>query len=332
MLEHTEEGKAPAHYKEMYVFALAPVQQLVQLAEGAGWVVSEPMRDWLYKFHSRVLGSHVREDGLRECRQVEHDNQNKKAAPRTLYGKLTSSCCLNQRHQYRSPSIAPGRTDRNVKLPEDTFKPSAKNMSTDCKSLKGTTSKTTWFSPTAQSSVSPFADLELFRTLEAGVGGDMLQSSRAWMGALVVGDNMLIRKVGANIWLMPLAHVPDSIVICIEMHAELAPCGGCIMCYIMPAAIAPVYVAVIEFSQWEAMAITWLSPLAQVRRWRASLTATKDTHYQAQRIRAVPTTDAAPASVLELAARNAFWSLPMQLLRKVTDMRKIDKVLLRGNR
>ena len=212
--------------------------------------------------------------------------------------------------------VSASRGVRSASLPDNLFKPSAANMSVNCKSIKGTTAKTEWFSPTADTSVTPFADLALFHSLEAGAGGDMLGAGTAWKGALVVGDNMLLRRQGTAQWFLPLGHVPGSLVIAVEVKQELAPAPGMLFCYLMPTNIAPVYLAVTKWDDWQAMPVEWLSPLSQMNRWTPALSA-PGAHYSVHKIRAVAKSD--PMPILDLAAKNAFWTLPTQLLRKIAD-------------
>lgn len=158
LAQQVEEGSAPKYLLDRSIFHLRPVQQAVEILRSSGWQITDSVSTWLRSFHSRSLGSQICEDGLKDCRQVEHDNENRKASAKTLLDKLTQGTTIAQRHQYDEPRVCNAQVMRGAHLPAGAFKASAKTASHDFAGVKGASASTAWFSPSAERMALPFAD------------------------------------------------------------------------------------------------------------------------------------------------------------------------------
>ena len=285
----------------------------------------------MMRFHSRCMGSQLVEDGLRDCRQCEAAAPNKKAAPKTLMAAMVASSTLHTRHRYDEPRTSGNQKMwRNAGLPEDAFRPSAKESSLDLSGIKSTTQKTSWFSPSADRTSLPWSDLALLRqgcvVAEEGAEPRLQGLEEAWQGGLLAGDNMVVRKKGTEVYTFVLGHFSESAVVGIDAVEDFLFVGeACSKHWCLPKVVTLRWFAVSNWDDYEAMPVTWLSPLGQLKRWPLMRTADRSLSVRAF----VDTTiaqDHKPLPVVHVAAHRAFWQLPIQTLKEIAKSLSIDEV------
>lgn len=315
------DGTAPKYLLDRHAFHLKPVVQLVEIMRSTNWRITPEVSAWLRNFHARIMGSQVCEDGLKDCRQVEHDNQNRKANTKGLFHKMVCGNTLTERHHYSEPKASVSQYVRGAHLPDEAFHSSAKTATKDFSSVKGPSASTIWFSPSAERTSLPYADLDLL-DLSYDEGADTFRPmSTAWMNTIIGGKGMVIRKKRTQRWLFPLGGYSDSVCYCVPAEVEMCPRSPVKQWFLLPTstcALVPIVVG--DFEDWEAIPFLWLSPLGQERAMKTGRNNRKRKFFSVVAARAMcdpKISDGAALSVLKVAAHFAFWSQPAIVLKKL---------------
>jgi hypothetical protein len=183
--------------------------------------------------------------------------------------------------------------------------------------------KPSWFSPSAERSALPFADLELFSSLRVVPPvGEFTGIEHAWLGALCVSPDILIRKKGTVDFFFVAGHFADSVVL--GFRAVPDPSFGKQDVFRLPSSGGPVFIAILSLDDWEGIPLTWLSPLSQCSRFAS---CRKSPHTS---LRLVAARDSALAKgvlpLLKVCAHKAFSNCPVPLLRKLAKELDIEAV------
>ena len=216
------EGAAPKYILERSIFHTTSVRQLCSILHDCDWEPDLRALGWLEGYHSRLLGSQIVEDALRDCRTCEHNSANRRATPKTMFAHLASSPTLTQRHKFDGPHSSVDGHARNTQFPDDAFKPSTKHMSIDCHSIYSTITKPHWFSPSAERSSLPFFDLNMLE--QTCIDEQFVGLGSMWLGAFVCGRGIVISHpaTSSDVW-FPLGQVSDSAVILLRAVKSHVP-------------------------------------------------------------------------------------------------------------
>lgn len=305
------DGTAPKYLLDRHAFHLKPVVQLVEIMRSTNWRITPEVSAWLRNFLARIMGSQVCEDGLKDCRQVEHDNQNRKANTKGLFHKMVCGNTLTERHHYSEPKASVSQYVRGAHLPDEAFHSSAKTATKDVSSVKGPSASTTWFSPSAERTSLPYADLDLL-DLSYDEGADTFRPmSTAWMNTIIGGKGMVSARKGRS----------GGWCYCVPAEVEMCPRSLVKQWFLLPTstcALAPIVVG--DFEDWEAIPLLWLSPLGQERAMKTVRNNRKRKFFSVVAARAMcdpKISDGAALSVLKVAAHFAFWSQPAAVLKKL---------------
>lgn len=325
------DGSAPKYLLDRHCFHLMPVVQLVEVMREAAWTLTPEVTAWLQSFHSRILGSQVCEDGLKDCRSLEHRNENRKANVKSLFHRLIVGSTLSMRHSYQQPPVSPAQVVRGAALPDAAYHASAKKATVNVAGVKGDSQKTDWFSPIAERTSLPYADLHLLSLAYNAAEGRLRSMDSAWMNQIAAGKNLVIRKKqrSASQWLFPVGAFSDSVCLCVPAKVHrfqgkqffALPSAGCQL----------VTIFIEDLADWEAVGLVWLSPLGQ-QRAMGQLGACNRRKQQPElplaiRAMADPVISPSGASpLLQVAARSAFWKLPGVLLKKLARHLDIQEV------
>lgn len=314
-------GASPAFLLARHIFHLKPVQQLVQALEAREWVLDSSILLWLSRFHRRLIGSQIAEDGLRECRQVESNALSKRAPAKTLYYRLAQSRVIDERHRFTAPRTLGRRPCRDAHMPDDAFRASSRSSSMSFGEIKGASAKTPWYSPSAQRWSVAYGDLSLLQ-LQRQPGGEHLGLADAWQGLLLSGSDFLVRKQGGGgEFMYPLGHIEGSISLAWPASSERI---GESQAWQPASPGKVVHLAVCDWHEWEAIPIKAVSPLSQLAAWPV----THKAPHQCLLVRCVldQTVASGPLPLLSLAARHAFWELPLVSLKRIARQLNISDV------
>jgi hypothetical protein len=231
--------------------------------QASNWIVTERVHRWLTLFHSRIIGSQVCEDGLKDCRQLEHDNQNRKASGKSSFNKLITGNTLDVRHRYKQPKRSGTRAMRGATLPDEAYHASTKTNSVDLSTIKGSTSKTAWFSTNAERSALPFADLSLLRMSHDAASNTFKGLDFIWMNTIADCHDIIIRRIGSSDkFMLPLGSFCDSACIVVSIDVGEVPGLGTVY-YLPTGACSVETVSIMDFTMWEGIPLAWLPPLEQ---------------------------------------------------------------------
>lgn len=213
-------------------------------------------------------------------------------------------------HRFENISMDQLTPQRQIRLPKESFYPSAETQSMPFQRISGTSAKPTWYSPSGANWGQRDADLALVNELARTGAFD--KASLAWQGSLVQGHyKLIIRKVGAEDWFFPRIHWPDSSVLCIPAAEGHLPSSGqrFWVADTAAAAASPVYLSILDLREWEAVVYTWHSCFWQAQQC-PDVARTIGPSLRA--FSEVP-----PAPLLDVLAREAFFTIGGTTIKKL---------------
>lgn len=288
------------------VFHLPAVQQHVRALLEVGSSLSEEYVQWLADDHRRLYGTQVVEDSFNRESKLIRMQMNRRSRTLRQWARLIRSKVLCGVHHF-DEHVPAFPAFKGRFLPSEALLPRQCKPSIDMGGLVGVSSSPAWYSPGASTQHIEHCDLEFVRLLFSE--GRLADADKAWQNAFLVADNILLRRVsevaGAAPWLFPTGSCGATASFAWPAQSREAP-GG-LVCF-SPQVQAPEelpWVALLALSEWEAWAFEWKSPLWQSLAWGAHLGA------------AVAVPIRSPEPLLIVAARNAFWAIPLPVLQQL---------------
>lgn len=295
-------------------FNLVLVQQLRRMVELGNGSVNERFRHWLRCFHRRCMSDQISEDQLRECRSVEHQSTTRKAPAKTCYMKLAEMNMLGTRHSFDEVEPRKSMLTRGLAFPPSAHKIQRDLASLDFSSVVGS-GGARWYSPRADGLCTEVADLELLRLCHTPRG--FVGLDKTWQNSLLDGAGYLLKHCSAEQWLFPLGQVPQSCGLAWPAKPRLLISGRPdSKCYELDPQGEMVFITIVRLSDFVAVPIEVMAPVAaSIRCLGGGLSST-----DIMQIRFMVPVDAPPEQpLLMMAARKAFWSLPITGLKKFAD-------------
>ena len=152
------------HLVARSVFLLAPVQQIVLLAEKALWACAGEILAIVRKRSIRFLASQLTEDGAQKCKRKAEVSKHNMLSAATIWGELVDRKVLSEQHSFNEISRRGEPSTRRPALPSDIFRSSLTHPNKHV-DLKGITSKVDYVSPGAKDLPLPACDLRLTELL-----------------------------------------------------------------------------------------------------------------------------------------------------------------------
>ena len=183
-----------------------------------------------------------------------------------------------------------------------------------------------WFSPSASNVFLPYADLELCRQASsAGLLGRLHDRSYSRL----VCKHILLREKGTASWQLGLGNVDG----CIGVTWPMRDVEGGLFEVLTDQASVRSFVAILDPSRFEAMPITWISPMQ--RAIRRELAAVGKDGYDWHQVQLKEASHYGPLSVvamplgpakdlLEVVATQGFFDLPLSYLRDLCQKLDVD--------
>ena len=267
-----QEDRANLEYlRTRSLFQIRPVQHLCRCLKVEGWKVTGRMQSTLATIHTRVMATQAIEDGFHTCRDTETKALSKQAVSRTCYEKLLSSAVLTKRHHFQVPSIEGIPTPRAERIPDEYFKanwvlegkPHLREEPLPYMNIIGFGAPN-WYSSRAQDLPVPHADCSLLDL--ASTYGQTHLLPNAWLNMFFQGHHLLVRrkKPVEGPWCFVLGSVPGSASMVWEAvevevksahHKVFEPAVG---------RDKARWEVILDLKDWEALSLTWRSPLWQV--------------------------------------------------------------------
>ena len=185
----------------------------------------------------------------------------------------------------------------------------------------------TWYSPGASGYMAPLADLEAARVAKRSDKIGLLGNR---VLARLVNPGLLIRKAGTEAWMLGVGSIDGAVAVAWPMEKRR---DGCYI-PLAGATTTRSLVTVLDISEWEAMPVRWISPMARAIR-QELIKLGEESNFQKEvelkdasayggqlSMGALPTAPA--SSLLQAAAREAFWSLPLTFLRDLAERLEIE--------
>lgn len=304
------------------VFELVPVQQLWEIARREGFRVTPEFRDWLEARFNKIAQSQAAEDGFNVMKNAPVKALHRTGRPQYHYKKLLDSNVLEVKHDYIDVGYDSSTLGRGVVLNNDHFEPAIENLSIKTQDLVSYSPKTTWYSPQAIALSAPHGDLCV---LEEAVTNDHLDRMKhLWLGGVMhPHHNMIVRRGEPDqdgAWYFPLVPVEDKCgVLFWPAERVPSPPGRDDLVFWRPATDASAWslLPVWDLSEWRAIRIAWKSPLSNHLRHKTTRRSWGSWAVSAEQC-------GGEGSLLEIAAGQAFWSLPQAFVHKIAAHGGVD--------
>lgn len=322
-MEAYEELKLRTHHipglmeiRDRHLFGNVVNMQLLAAFRESQWVLTAPIQRHLKCHFSRVCSTQVVEDAS------NHQTNNgvlvkrkKLGRPQRAVGALLERRVLSRVHRYSEVQPDSSAVLRGAAAPPDFFVAKAKEQSVPFSETVGTSSKATWWSPSAERCGTPSADLELLRYAQDGDKWRQIQY--AWLGAICRWQhNIIFRRRGEERWYFALGPVGESCVLGWPTKEVQVQQGGIGSSFFEPIVSEkrPSLFAVCELSPWEGCAFEWHSPA-----WTA-----RESPAAQQRARVLAVRSSPTMSLARLAATSAYWNLPLSFLQALAAYKGLD--------
>ena len=300
--------KLGRHFRDLQkrsVFNQIAVQQLRKVLEAVDWRGGHGrMQNWLRKRGKSLHSSYLAEEAFQRQRSAESSGRNKRVADVRKHDILLSRRLISQVN--RMVEIEPMPPQPSPSIGTHVFRVNHDKAPEWFRDIATTSSKPSWHSPSAASSAKRVADMALCEHLDERDDWDSL--SDAWWVLLLRGTDILIRRVGEAQWHFALGDVCEVAGLgwpaemkTLGMQQWAIPCG---------AGTSLDWVFVTRPSDFEAIEYKWRSPYSQAV-IANSLGVPPFSHCVACQLRG----EAAP--LLTLAARCAFWKLPLSAVQAI---------------
>jgi len=232
-----------------------------------------------------------------------------------LWASLVEREVLSKVHEFAEVDAATVPAPRCSTIPQQVHRGSAKEIATkiNLKNIIGYSLQPPWNSPGASMLSAPWGDIELVQRCKAA--GDLEAAQNGWLCCLLRGTNLLVNRHGTDSWFFSLGDCCSAIGLGWPAEKCTWPGDGEEGFYFVPRAApgtAFEYLPVTKLGEWYCLEYDWQSPMRQVAQhmYYVGLTG------QAASVKAVPRTTTS-STLLQVAANNAFWSLPTALLQQI---------------
>ena len=257
-----------------------------------------------------IGGTKLSEDCAQKGRALESTggNANKTMRPQRLWDHLVSSMICSKVHGYQEVPWEGMPIPRGMQgsLGPNLYKASVRGTPAELKDIMGSSSTTSWYSPSALCQCEQDLDLELAFACEATGEWDLAGDVR-WCALLKDGFSFLIRdsRWPGSQWFFSMGVLGG--VAGLGWPAKVYKAGGVSYFALDPAAtmesIKPLFLHSID--NWRALPFEWQSPLA------IALAAKSGTP---KGVGALAMPSGKPEALLTLCAKKAFGKLPKQAL------------------
>lgn len=299
---------------ERSVFHLMCNKQYVQIFMRNDWQLNDEIKQFILNASSRVMASQVCEDAFNRQKNARKQPNRRGTVQRSM-GIIMEQHVADEVHHYTPIEPGNSATLRSaMHVPETAYQSRMKAVPKEYLQIQGHRQKCEWFTTTSHMSCRPHIDLILISFVEKHRLHQ--QCSNLWLGALMEArHHMVVRhKHGGkwSRWYFPIKCVDNSC--CLFWPADMVQLTEDICCW-TPAtsdvSLTQMCIPVLDLDKWEAVSITWRSPLWQGR--TVGLSGIKALNGFSIRAFARST----PKSLLEVAAASAFFQLPGTWLHRL---------------
>lgn len=312
ILQENPEGHSGfEHIANRSLFNLVIYEQLVEICKQNDWTVTPAVRQWVRNHNKRIIATQVVEDGFNRQKSC-HKYKNRRARVETAMETVLEKEVLGKVHHFVELDPSRAAPHRNNTLPDETWCANHKTCSMQFPGLVGFEQQVKWYSPSASTWPEAFADLCL--TAHAIAEHAEAKIDCVWLGTMLNSKHHILvqKKVPADIypkppWLFPLAQVGSSSVLCWPAEERSFTISGSEVLYYSPAGVpgtdvAGLFITIFDPNDWIAKDFVWKSPFGQAMQhpeaenlpaaWSLVAWEKEGTH---------------AASLMKVAARNAFW-------------------------
>ena len=229
---------------------------------------------------------------------------------------------LSKKHHYAEVTCDLPLDSKTARLSPEAFHLPEKDRSLPLGEVASTSQSAAWWSPGASDHMVPIADLQFLRdAFEWGGGFGMLQFG--WLGDIIHSTHDMIFRIKnaptKNQWYFGLDHFDKSCAIAwpVELVAVPSSGGAKYLEFLQPEEVC--LLSVFDHAQVEASTVVWKSWLRQYQEFskpaaRAALARPA--------VRAFVSDG--PGPLLQVAAREAFWSMKSPWLLELAQHLHID--------
>eukprot|EP00971_Amphidinium_carterae_P078983 1562765-Amphidinium_carterae.3 len=283
------------------------VEQFVAVAERDGWSPSGDLKTLHYRHFAGVSATKIVEDSIRSQRMGEVSRNFRKQLSETRsWHQLVSGTVPGSLHRFKvantdAVQIPPGLNESSLKAMSH-LQPSL------CSSFlreQITASKNTpWYSPGPSHAVVQREDAALLLYCHEKSAWDRAERFY-WSSMLCNGPNLALRskKEKNSRWWLSLGTKGGASVLAWPLK-ELVNAG--LKYFLLDTCGSPFFKAVLNFREFEAVTVSWSGPLQQRAHGKG---------IPKMPLLGIPSIT--PRTLLEVAASNAFWTLPKTQLHQL---------------
>ena len=293
---------------------LTPVLQLAAMlsSEPGEGPLSERFSTFLTRRHSRLRATQLLEDGFNAQKQTARKCPTRRIADENAYFTLLDKSVSDVKHRFRRPLLESVVPVTNATLPDDAFHPCLKDAWKELATVVSHQETPPWHHPGANSQHATLGDIVWMRAAFAAPAVPSFTLAKL-CSYLLVGNRMAVRKTGTDAWLYVCGRIGDAVFLGWPLQRKtltsVAAADGSVtelesFCFATDAsALSLQAVVMFHYNDWEAIELTWRSPMWQ----RQEVPACPDTMGLRQRARCFKTCQ--PRPLLTFAASKAFWRL-----------------------
>ena len=282
------------------------VEVLVKALTETKGVVTSTLKSFLTNHFSRITSTMVCEDGFNSMMNDKDIRRRRLTRPERSMAVVVCKEVLSTKHKYQEVDRAVPLCKKGVEVPRCFFHVDTSSPSMPFKEIIGARPSVAYFSPSAERSTMPIADLALY---EYGLKNGYDALAYCWLGGLTkVDHHLMIREAGppALQWHFALGPVGDSSVLLWPATQKFKQFGDTSLVYFEPVVLKePVMQALCCLQEWEACLVEHRSPA-----WAVA------THPDVKLPKRILAIQKGPVdTLLKIAARSAFWSLDLAFLQ-----------------
>ena len=299
---------------QRHLFQRKTNRQIIEAFKESEFNITDSIKAHLTQRFSKVTSTQVVEDSFNYTKNDAQLLRRKRLGrPEKAAAVLMSRRILSKVHHYKEVVPDSSPLLRGISAPNSFFLMHAKDCKFPVQDLSGTKQDCSWFSPNADRSSVPIADLRL---VDAATSRKQLHMLRfSWLGGLARWQHNIVLKIsdvegsGAG-WAFALGPVGDSAVLAWPAKEVELVHGDPARTFFQPVVplSRPLFVAILDLQSWEGCSYEWHAPA-----WTHS--EHPDSKYQT-RLLAVRRSPTLP--LLSLAAEEAFWDLPLTTLQALS--------------
>ena len=306
-----EDTLACKKFADRHLFGRATNAQLIDAFLESNFVLTQPIVTHLTKRFAKVSSTQIVEDSF-NCTKNDKVLVRRKqlGRPEKATAVLMTRGILSDIHRF--PEIAPASSNplRGAAPPTNLFRMSPTECKFPVKELTSTRQDTKWFSPNAENSAAPVADLKLIA--DAVNRNNLRLLQHAWLGTLARWQHKVILRTPneEHTWAFALGPVGDSAVLVWPAKQHVYGVDGSTLFFEPVLTLKrPVMLSIFDLGDWEACCCQWRSPAWVVRHCPGAPMATS----------VIAMRSSATMTLKQLASKYAFWDLPMSTLRALAE-------------